>query len=448
MQLSPYDTVRLMRVPVVQADALEQALLSALPVGPQTAAGGIILPELFKGELNVTLREGRNLPVWGFPGQSNPFCQLVCGQQAEVSRKEDDTGQPGKHRFPVWNQEFEFLVEDPNTQKVEISVKDSHITGRVDVGRIIIPISRLLPQGSFSGWMPLLPPPFRETEEGGEIWVGLTYKPYEEEDKEDSGYWGAELYPYEEEDEEDSGYREAELYARTMATKEFTDQPGGNEPITDVRSAAAASSRAAVAASAAINAVAMTQAAAARAAARATRAAQNAAASAAAAASALPMFKGDQKQPEAVASRSASETEDKRKGSNGSNGSNGNKGSNGSNGSKGSTPVPSPPHSSQSSLTPSPSAPPPGSPELPSSQSPPPELLSETELEHARRAVALFNSSVSEDDTVLPSECFETNDNSVSADVNSDSSSNSSDELEPLKVFVRSSGIPGDFFKL
>ncbi len=64
-----------------QADAVEAALLAALPLGPQTPAGGVSLPEAFKGELGVALREGRGLPVWGFPGQSNPYCRLVLGEQ-------------------------------------------------------------------------------------------------------------------------------------------------------------------------------------------------------------------------------------------------------------------------------------------------------------------------------------------------------------------------------
>lgn len=33
---------------VLQVDSLEQALLAALPLGPQTAAGGVTLPEFFK----------------------------------------------------------------------------------------------------------------------------------------------------------------------------------------------------------------------------------------------------------------------------------------------------------------------------------------------------------------------------------------------------------------
>lgn len=69
-----------------------------------------------QGELSVTLREARSLAVWGFPGQSNPYVRLVLGEQAVQSRREGDTSHPGRHRAPVWNQEFQFLVEDPATQ--------------------------------------------------------------------------------------------------------------------------------------------------------------------------------------------------------------------------------------------------------------------------------------------------------------------------------------------
>ena len=64
----------------------------------------------------VTLLEARNLPVWGFPWQSNPYCCLTLGGQAVRSRRDDDTSHAGSHRAPVWNQEFQFLVENPNSQ--------------------------------------------------------------------------------------------------------------------------------------------------------------------------------------------------------------------------------------------------------------------------------------------------------------------------------------------
>ena len=78
-----------------------------------------------QGELTVTLREARNLPVWGFPGQSNPYCRLTLGEQAVESRREDDTSHPGVHRSPVWNQEFQFLVEDESKQVRPCGIRSS-----------------------------------------------------------------------------------------------------------------------------------------------------------------------------------------------------------------------------------------------------------------------------------------------------------------------------------
>jgi hypothetical protein len=105
-----------------------------------------------QGELQVSLIEARALPVWGFPWTSNPWCRLTLGTQvrgpavgmlqqynpcacmctfgrlctvvsgwsacphkidglqAENSRRDDDTSHAGRHRAPVWNQEFQFLV--------------------------------------------------------------------------------------------------------------------------------------------------------------------------------------------------------------------------------------------------------------------------------------------------------------------------------------------------
>ena len=66
--------------------------------------------------MTVNLREARNLAVWGFPWQSNPYCRLTLGDQAMVSRREGDTSMRGSHKAPMWNQEFQFLVEDPMVQ--------------------------------------------------------------------------------------------------------------------------------------------------------------------------------------------------------------------------------------------------------------------------------------------------------------------------------------------
>eukprot|EP00210_Caulerpa_lentillifera_P007763 g7408.t1 len=232
---------------VLQADALEQSLLAALPLGPQSAAGGITLPKSFQGELSVSLIEGRDLPVWGFPWQSNPYCRLTLGKQAVISKRESETSLKGSHRRPIWNQEFEFLVENLQTQVLEVFIKDSHITGRPEVGKVEFPLDTLPKDGSLSIWLPI-----KQVSPGqsptGELHLDISYKPFIDED--------------------DSGYIEAEKYAKEVGELTTT-----MSEITDIKSAAAASSKAAAAASAAFSAVAMTRAAAARAAHKAQNAA-------------------------------------------------------------------------------------------------------------------------------------------------------------------------------
>ncbi|KAK9807914.1 hypothetical protein WJX73_000677 [Symbiochloris irregularis] len=229
---------------VLQADALEHALMAALPLGPQSAAGGVSLPETFHGELQVTLLEARSLPVWGFPWQSNPWCRMVLGKQTVTSRRDDDTSRAGSHRAPVWNQEFQLLVESPSSQVLEVQVLDSQLTGRPEVGHVSLPLSRIPRDSTMTAWLPLQAsrPHFLPQ---GELKLQVQYKAFED-------------------DELDSGYKEAEAYADMLQ----------EEGISDVKSAADASSRAAVAASAAMAAVAVTKAAAARAAAKASSAAR------------------------------------------------------------------------------------------------------------------------------------------------------------------------------
>ncbi len=54
--------------------------------------------------------------MWGFPWRSNPYCRLALGSQAVQSRRDKDTSQASGAGAPVWNQEFQFLVEDASAQ--------------------------------------------------------------------------------------------------------------------------------------------------------------------------------------------------------------------------------------------------------------------------------------------------------------------------------------------
>ena len=82
--------------------------------------------------------EARNLAVWGFPWQSNPYCRLSLGSQVMRSRKDDATSHRGSHKAPVWNQEFHFLVTDTTTQVASLQqsccLQDKTVQCLCDVG--------------------------------------------------------------------------------------------------------------------------------------------------------------------------------------------------------------------------------------------------------------------------------------------------------------------------
>lgn len=65
----------------MQADALEHALMAALPLGPQSAAGGVTLPDSFRGELQVGLLH----IMQPYRGNSRLQCINCCWNSMQFS---------------------------------------------------------------------------------------------------------------------------------------------------------------------------------------------------------------------------------------------------------------------------------------------------------------------------------------------------------------------------
>jgi hypothetical protein len=123
--------------------ALAEPPLSALLAANSTALLIVKQPPLLfhvfllaflrhlQGELTVLLREGRDLPVWGMPWQSNPWVRLVLGEQAVASRRDSETSTASRHGAPVWNQEVQFLVEDPDKQVSSLYLQTNSLSRSV-----------------------------------------------------------------------------------------------------------------------------------------------------------------------------------------------------------------------------------------------------------------------------------------------------------------------------
>ncbi len=240
---------------VMQVEAVEQGLLAGvLPLDKQDDAGGVRLPDRFKGELAVGLRQARGLTLQALPffaGKSNPYCTLRLGMQQLESKRAGETGRGGSRGSPQWNQDFQILVQDPMAEVLEVEVRDTRLTGQPDLGVLRVPLMRLKSGASLLAWHAL------EDKAGvsrGAVLLELTYKPFYDEGSYD----------------EDPGSE------GVISAEEVTPTPGGGEEtvIEDFASAAAASASEGVAQTKAAQALAVTKAAAARAAAKAGQAAK------------------------------------------------------------------------------------------------------------------------------------------------------------------------------
>eukprot|EP00271_Cylindrocystis_brebissonii_P008694 TRINITY_DN23173_c0_g1_i1.p1 TRINITY_DN23173_c0_g1~~TRINITY_DN23173_c0_g1_i1.p1 ORF type:complete len:1089 (-),score=143.19 TRINITY_DN23173_c0_g1_i1:302-3568(-) len=146
--------------------------------------------EHFVGELTVTLCDARNLPTWNLSGWSNPFCVLTLGEQVVESKRNRETSHPAGSTDPVWNQDFQFWVEDPLHQKLTVRIRDAAITLHPDIGYIEIPTWQLQDCVPMSVSLPLMRDgPFGTKPVQGELRLLLTYKSYvdEEADKRKHG---------------------------------------------------------------------------------------------------------------------------------------------------------------------------------------------------------------------------------------------------------------------
>ncbi|XP_021735376.1 tricalbin-3-like [Chenopodium quinoa] len=138
------------------------------------------------GELSVTLVDARDLSYVLY-GKTDPYVILRLGDQIIRSKKNSQTTVIGPPGEPIWNQDFNMLVADPQKQKLYVEVVDSlgfaymtTGTGEVDLSTLqdTVPTDKIVVLTG--GWNL-----FRKRK-CGELLLRLTYKAYVE-DEEDEG---------------------------------------------------------------------------------------------------------------------------------------------------------------------------------------------------------------------------------------------------------------------
>lgn len=199
---------------VVTSDAAPFWFNQLTGLKQQTAAGGISLPDTYTGELTVLIREARYLRVGGVRGLldvSDPYCVCVLGTQSVESRRSKSTGDMSyRQGNPVWNQEFQFLVEDKKTQMINVFIKDSKLTFKTELGQQRVALEDLEDGRAVARWVRLVPPGGGDGSGGSdvdgarsgqgfsrrflprrrdpEVLLELTYKAFEDDDLLDSGF--------------------------------------------------------------------------------------------------------------------------------------------------------------------------------------------------------------------------------------------------------------------
>ncbi|KAI5079716.1 hypothetical protein GOP47_0005195 [Adiantum capillus-veneris] len=139
----------------------------------------------FSGELSVTLVDARKL-IYTPYGKSDPYVLLTLGDQVIKSKRNSQTSVFGPPGSPIWNQDFQFLVVDPKTQRLVVRVRDYFGLTAITIGiaevdlrglQDTVPVDRVV---NLRGrWGPF------EKRFVGELLLRLTYTAYVEEDEDE-----------------------------------------------------------------------------------------------------------------------------------------------------------------------------------------------------------------------------------------------------------------------
>ncbi|KAJ9178812.1 hypothetical protein P3X46_010663 [Hevea brasiliensis] len=136
------------------------------------------------GILSVKVLRAVKLKKKDLLGASDPYVKIKLTEDKLPSKK---TTVKHKNLNPEWNEEFNLVVKDPETQAVEFHVYDWEQVGKHDkMGMNVVPLKELPPEESKIMTLDLLKnmdlnDPQNEKSRG-QLEVELTYKPFKEED--------------------------------------------------------------------------------------------------------------------------------------------------------------------------------------------------------------------------------------------------------------------------
>ncbi|KAL6522070.1 Synaptotagmin-2 [Orobanche minor] len=134
------------------------------------------------GILDVTVVRGMKLKKKDLLGSSDPYVKLKLTDDKLPAKK---TNVKHNNLNPEWNEEFSFVVKDPETQVLNLQVYDWEQVGSHDkMGLNIIPLKDLTPDEPKTMTLDLLknlnPSDAQNEKSRGQLVVELTYKPFKD----------------------------------------------------------------------------------------------------------------------------------------------------------------------------------------------------------------------------------------------------------------------------
>ncbi|XP_009618134.1 synaptotagmin-1-like [Nicotiana tabacum] len=136
------------------------------------------------GILHVKILRAMKLRKKDLMGGSDPYVKVKLTESKLPSKK---TTVKHKNLNPEWDEEFNMVVKDPETQALELSVYDWEQIGKHDkMGMNVIPLKDLTPDESKTMTLDLLKNmdsnDTQNDKDRGQIMVELTYKPFKEDE--------------------------------------------------------------------------------------------------------------------------------------------------------------------------------------------------------------------------------------------------------------------------
>ncbi|XP_012076512.1 synaptotagmin-4 [Jatropha curcas] len=122
---------------------------------------------IVRGVLSVNVVAAENLPAVDLMGKADPYVVL----QMKKSDTKVKTRVVNESLNPVWNQTFDFVVEDALHDMLILEVWDHDTFGKDKIGRCIMTLTRVILEGEFQDSFPL------EGAKSGKLFLHLKWTP-------------------------------------------------------------------------------------------------------------------------------------------------------------------------------------------------------------------------------------------------------------------------------